>query len=94
MSDRVREPIQVYLTGEERAELDRRARDLGISRSEVLRRGIQALRRPLASGPLRALEEEGYLTPPLRATGTPQRGALIAPIAHVLDELAADREER
>lgn len=39
----VREPIQVYLTKTERAKLDRLARDLGISRAEALRRGLDAL---------------------------------------------------
>jgi hypothetical protein len=40
---RVREPIQVYLTGAERTTLDRLARELGVSRAEVLRRGIEML---------------------------------------------------
>lgn len=40
---RVREPIQVYLTTAERARLDRLARELGTSRAEVLRRGLDAL---------------------------------------------------
>jgi dsRNA-specific ribonuclease len=39
----VREPIQVYLTEHERATLERLAGDLGVSRAEVLRRGIDAL---------------------------------------------------
>jgi hypothetical protein len=39
----VREPIQVYLTRGERATLDRVARELGVSRAEVLRRGVAAL---------------------------------------------------
>lgn len=93
MADRVREPIQVYLTGEERAELDRCAAELGISRSEALRRGIRALGGPLASGPLRGLNSEGLLTPPSRPTGIPPRGAPVAPLARILEELAADREE-
>jgi hypothetical protein len=38
----VREPIQVYLTAEERGELDRLANVHGISRAEVLRRGIRS----------------------------------------------------
>ncbi|MCH7715377.1 MAG: ribbon-helix-helix protein, CopG family [Gemmatimonadetes bacterium] len=41
MARRVREPIQVYLTAAERTELDRAARDLGISRSEALRMGLE-----------------------------------------------------
>lgn len=39
----VREPIQVYLTRSERAALDRLARELGVSRAEVLRRGLLAI---------------------------------------------------
>lgn len=38
----VREPIQVYLTAEERARLDRLASEHGLSRAEVLRRGIRS----------------------------------------------------
>jgi hypothetical protein len=42
---RVREPIQVYLDGAERSVLDGLARDLAVSRAEVLRRGLDALTR-------------------------------------------------
>ena len=94
MTDRVREPIQVYLTGAERAELDRRAAELGVSRSEALRRGIQALARPQAAGPLAALVANGQLTPPLRRDGVPPRGDPVASLATLLDELDADRRER
>ncbi|MBI4421879.1 MAG: ribbon-helix-helix protein, CopG family [Gemmatimonadetes bacterium] len=41
--NKVREPIQVYLTAAERAKLDRLAAELGISRAEALRRGLDAL---------------------------------------------------
>jgi hypothetical protein len=44
-SRRVREPIQVYLDRVERASLDRLARELEVSRAEVLRRGLEALGR-------------------------------------------------
>lgn len=37
----VREPLQVYLTREERALLDRVAHRAGLSRAEVLRRGLR-----------------------------------------------------
>jgi hypothetical protein len=37
-----KKPIQVYLTSEERAELDRLAEAHSISRAEVLRRGIRS----------------------------------------------------
>jgi len=40
---RIREPIQVYLTSTERAALDRLARELGVSRAEVLRRGLETI---------------------------------------------------
>ncbi len=39
---KVREPIQVYLTADERALLDRAARDTGHSRAEILRRGLRS----------------------------------------------------
>ncbi len=94
MADRVREPIQVYLTGTERAELDRRAAELGVSRSEALRRGIQALAQPQAAGPLGALVADGHLAPPVRREGTPPRGAPVASLSTLLDELDGDRRER
>ncbi len=39
----VREPIQVYLTEDERAVLDRLATEHGVARAEILRRGIKSL---------------------------------------------------
>ncbi len=41
----VREPLQVYLAEDERTLLDRLAAESGVSRAEVLRRGIKALAR-------------------------------------------------
>ena len=41
----VREPLQVYLTADERALLDRLAQETGLSRAEVLRRGLQSFAR-------------------------------------------------
>ncbi|NJD20033.1 MAG: ribbon-helix-helix protein, CopG family [Gemmatimonadetes bacterium] len=93
MADRVREPIQVYLTGEERAELDRRAEEHGVSRSEALRRGIQALGRPATPGPLLGLPLSVF-TPPIRSTGIPPRGQPVAPLHTLLGELDRDRRER
>ena len=46
----VREPIQVYLTADERTELDRLAQEEGISRAEVLRRGIRSYALESAAG--------------------------------------------
>jgi len=42
---RVREPLQVYLAEEERRLLDSLAREAGVSRAEILRRGILAVAR-------------------------------------------------
>lgn len=39
---RVREPLQVYLDPDERALLDRLARQTGLSRAEILRRGLKS----------------------------------------------------
>jgi len=44
----VREPIQVYLDRRERSRLDRLARELRLSRAEVLRQGLQSLERQQA----------------------------------------------
>ena len=41
----VREPIQIYLDRTERQQLDGLAKELDVSRGEVLRRGLEALRR-------------------------------------------------
>jgi len=94
MADRVREPIQVYLTGAERAELDQRAAELGVSRSEALRRGVQALGDRSVAGPLGALAAEGCFTPPLRHSGVPPRGSPVASLVELLGELARDRQDR
>ena len=39
----VREPVQVYLTGPDRALLDQVAKKSGLSRAEVLRRGVRRM---------------------------------------------------
>ena len=44
---RVAEPVQVYLVATERARLDRLSGQLGATKSDVLRRGLQALEREL-----------------------------------------------
>jgi hypothetical protein len=53
-SRRVRAPIQVYLDADERALLDRVAAETGLSRAEVLRRGLRsyAAARPGARSPM------------------------------------------
>jgi hypothetical protein len=87
----VREPIQVYLTPEERADLDRAAEAMGVSRSEALRRAVDAIR---YSGVLRALADDGYVTPPSAGPGSPPPSAPVAPIRELLIELAEDRGGR
>ena len=47
---RVREPLQVYMTSDERRLLDRMAKDTGISRAEVLRRGLRSFAREQPAG--------------------------------------------
>src|SRR5712692_9340297 len=42
---RVGEPVQVYLDADERQRLARLARQLGATKSDVLRRGLEALER-------------------------------------------------
>lgn len=51
---RVREPIQVYLDADERSLLERVARETGLSRAEILRRGLRqyAAARPGATSPM------------------------------------------
>lgn len=91
----VREPIQVYLTPEERADLDRAARVLGVSRSEVLRRGITAVEGPVPyEGQLRDLVEEGHLTPPTIPPGRPPASRPVASMEEVMSALERDRRDR
>ena len=94
MSKEVREPIQVYLTSQERADLDRAAEGLGVSRSEVLRRGVEAMRTRPLSGWLRDAAVEGYVTAATIGPGTPPPSKPVAPLADLLHELEADRADR
>ncbi len=98
VEDRVREPIQTYLTGGERAELDRLARELGVSRSEILRRGIEALgvtgsRTGTLPDPLAALVGEGVVTLPRQALAVPETRPVV-PLADLIEELRNDRDAR
>lgn len=96
MSKRVREPIQVYLTDDERTRLERLAAELGVSRSEILRRGVDALGQPPADrggGPLTALAKEGLVIPALVDRGVPPAGEPVARLADLLGELERDRAD-
>jgi Arc/MetJ-type ribon-helix-helix transcriptional regulator len=60
LANSLRDPIQVYLTPTERRWLDELAAALGVSRSEVLRRGVRRLRgelRPAESAMSRFLAQ-------------------------------------
>ncbi|MDP2957939.1 MAG: CopG family transcriptional regulator [Longimicrobiales bacterium] len=46
-TDRVREPVQVYLDPADRERLERLREQLGASKSEALRRGLEALEREI-----------------------------------------------
>jgi hypothetical protein len=46
--NRIREPVQVYLDGGQRRRLERMAGQLGLTKSDVVRRGLEALERQLA----------------------------------------------
>ena len=51
---RVREPLQVYITSDERRLLDHMAKETGLSRAEVLRRGLRSFAReqPAENSPM------------------------------------------
>ena len=103
MAEHVREPIQTYLNADERAELDRVAGELQVSRSEVLRRGIRALGGSgsadmrgsrSAAARLPGLTGEGVITPPSVGPGEPPPSKPVAPLAELLAELEKDRGDR
>ena len=90
----VREPIQVYLTVQERAGLDRVAQEMGVSRSEALRRGVRALEGSGYEGALRELVDDGLVTSPTAGPGEPPPSAPITSIRELLDGLARDRGDQ
>jgi hypothetical protein len=94
MARRVRDPIQVYLSPEERAELDRAAHAMGVSHSEALRRGIRAIAGTQTPGAFRDLADGGYLTPPTTGPGVAPPSAPVACLKDLLVELAEDRTDR
>jgi hypothetical protein len=67
---------------------------MGVSHSEALRRGIQAIAGPEAAGAINDLVNSGYLTPPtIRPAGTPP-SAPVTRLDDLLAELDEDRSER
>lgn len=82
---RVREPIQVYLNAGERAALDRLARELGVSRAEVLRRGLRAVRRA---------GDQSFYDVFDRLIGTLDRAGAPTDLAERFDRYLADDLER
>lgn len=94
MNRTVREPIQTYLTEEERAELDRAAESLGVSRSEALRRGIRALAAKGGADEVREPTLADVITPAKAPPGAPPPSIPVAPRAEILRELEEDRGER
>jgi len=94
MTKTVREPIQVYLTTVERADLDRAAGELGVSRSEALRQGIQALNERRYAGELSELMKKGLVTPAISGPDGPPPSLPAASLDDVLADLSGDREDR
>lgn len=88
---RVREPIQVYLSSVEREQLDRVARRMGVSRSEVLRRGLDDIARRDKDEALADLVRRGILKPAEKRY-TPPPESERKPIM-TLDELLKDLDE-
>jgi hypothetical protein len=84
-TSRVREPVQVYLDGPDQERLERLTGRLGATKSDVLRRGLQALEQQV-SDPSRhpALRIAGLL----RATD-----AVTEDAAREHDRVLADAEE-
>ena len=94
---RVREPIQVYLSTAERERLDRVAGRMGVSRSEVLRRGLEQIADRDKTEAHADLVRRGILKPALH-TYTPvpdhERNPIMSfeELMADLDEARADRE--
>ena len=84
---RVSEPVQVYLNAAERRRLERLARQLGATKSDVLRRALEALER-------QASDPEAH--PALQIIGVADRERAGGPgydVAREHDRYLADSEE-
>lgn len=80
-------PVQVYLDPQDRSRLDRLARQLGATKSAILRRGLQAVEREVFSPACHpALQLIG-----LAESERPAASLVDAAVAH--DQLLANAEE-
>jgi Arc/MetJ-type ribon-helix-helix transcriptional regulator len=88
-SDRVREPVQVYLDGPDQTRLERLAERLNSTKSDVLRRGLESLERQLT---------DPSHHPAMRIVGllavVPDLRDLGPDVALEHDRVLADEEER
>jgi hypothetical protein len=91
---KVREPIQVYLSTAERERLDRVAARMGVSRSEVLRRGLEQIAERDKDAAFAELIRRGSLRPPLVRGGPIPPGRRVAPLEELLKELDEARSDR
>ena len=92
---RVREPIQVYLSTAERERLDRLASDLGVSRSEVLRQGLERIAERERDSALADLVRRGWLHPARYAPAPlPERTPIYGTVEEMLGELDETRADR
>ena len=85
---RVREPVQVYLDGPEQERLERLTEELDSTKSDILRRGLEALEREV-------FDPEHH--PALRIigiAGVAQRGDCDFDVAREHDRYLADLEDR
>lgn len=92
---RVREPIQVYLSTAERERLDRVAAELGVSRSEVLRKGLERIAERERDAALADLIRRGWLHPPRYAPAPlPDRKPIYGTVEEMLADLDETRADR
>ena len=85
---RAREPVQVYMASDDRVRLDRLTEELETTKSDVLRRGLEALERQL-------LDPEHH--PALRIVGIAGNevaGEVGYDVAREHDRFVADLEDR
>lgn len=92
---RVREPIQVYLSTVERERLDRLAAELGVSRSEVLRKGLERIADRERDAALADLIRRGWLHPPrYEPAPLPERTPIYRTAKEMMTDLDETRADR